>query len=460
MDAHRSCFAAGRRSTAALAIACAVVAGSMLATDARAELVAVGQVSLLIGEASVTRADGSRVALRRGADIMVGDRVETSANGHVHVRFVDDAAVSVRPASVLEVQAYRFDQQRPQVNEVRLRVEQGTSRSISGAATEHDKTRFRLNTPIAAIGVRGTDFIVQTDTAGVRATVADGAIIVGALGASCAATSLGPCAGPGAKLLSAEMGRWMVEVTPGDQVARIVPAAGVALAVASPTAEERLAARAAAESAARSAGMLAAEPSPGALGRGQDRAAAEALMIASATVQDLNRAADPGAKLVWGRWSISPSANDKVSMPFSLASNGRHITVADEAAGLFRANDAAHADRLLPDDLNAKVDLRLSRASATFEMGERSEVASVDGGTLSLDFARRTFATALAMSSQTAGRAELRMAGDVRNDGTFAVRDADQRIAGAVSFDGNEAGYLFERGAAGGLFKGRTLWGR
>ena len=114
---------------------------------------AVGQVSLLIGEASVVRADGSRELLRRGAAIFVGDRVETTANGHVHVRFIDNAAVSVRPESVLEVQAYRFDAKNPAVNEVRFNVEHGTARSISGAATEVDKTRFRLNTPIAAIGV-------------------------------------------------------------------------------------------------------------------------------------------------------------------------------------------------------------------------------------------------------------------------------------------------------------------
>lgn len=420
---------------------------------------AVGQVSLLIGEASVVRADGSRELLRRGAAIFVGDRVETTANGHVHVRFIDNAAVSVRPESVLEVQSYKYDVQHPALNEVRLRVEQGTSRSISGAATELDKTRFRLNTPIAAIGVRGTDFIVQTDASGVRATVSDGAIVVGALGGGCSAAGLGPCGGSEARVLSADMGRLMAEVRAGDRTARIVPAAGAALAAAAYSAEDRVAARAAAESAARSAGLLAAEPTQATLARGNDRTAAELLTIASANVPDLNRAPDLGGQLVWGRWSISPSGDDKLNVPYSIASTGRQITVADTTAGLFRANDPANPSGLLPDSLAAKVDFRLSRASASFEIGGRTESASVDGGTLSLDFARRTFATALAMSSATAGKAELRMGGDVRNDGTFAVKDVDQRIAGAVSLDGKEAGYLFERNASGGLFRGKTLWG-
>lgn len=421
----------------------------------------VGQVSLLIGDAWVTRADGSREALRRGAAIQVGDRIQTASNGHVHVRFVDNGAVSVRPESVLEVQSYRYEALQPQANEVRLKLEQGTGRSISGAATEADKNRFRLNTPIAAIGVRGTDFIVQADPSGVRATVSDGAIVVGALGGACSAAALGPCGGDEARLLTAEMGRLMVEVRPGEQMARVVPAAGPTLATATYGAEERVTARAAAESAARTAGMMAAEPAAGALSRGNDRNAADVVTISKVNLPDLNRAADPNAQLVWGRWSITPQVDDKLSLAYARASSGRHVTVADESFGLFRSDSADAPDRLLPDALRSKVDLRLTRASATFEgAGGRTEAASVDGGSLSLDFARRTFATALALSSATGGKTEFRMAGDVRPDGTFAVRDDNQRIAGAVSLDGKEAGYLFERGVTGGLFKGRTLWGR
>lgn len=421
---------------------------------------AVGQVSLLIGAADVVHADGGREALRRGSAILVGDRVETSANGHVHVRFIDNAAVSVRPESVLEVQAYRYDAKNPSVNEVRFNVEQGTARSISGAATEADKSRFRLNTPIAAIGVRGTDFIVQADAAGVRATVSDGAIVVGALGGSCSPAGLGPCGGVESRVLTAEMGRLMAEVRPGEQVARIVPAAGAALLSAAYGAEERATARSAAESTARTAGQLAAEPTPASLSRGNDRTAAGLLTIAAANTPDLNRPSDPSGQLTWGRWSIAPSTDDKLSVPFSVASTGRHITVADESFGLFRANSPSNRNQLLPDSMAAKFEFRLSRASATYEIGGRTEAASVDGGTLSLDFLSRSFATALAMSSATAGKAELRMAGDVRPDGIFAIKDLDQRIAGAVTLDGKEAGYLFERSVGGGLFRGKTLWGR
>lgn len=440
-------------------LACTVAAsGYALASEQ-----AVGQVSLLIGAARVVHMNGTSEPLKRGASILVGDRVETSANGHVHVRFIDNGAVSVRPDSILEVQAYRYDVDKPQANEVRLRMEQGTSRSISGAATDADKNRFRLNTPIAAIGVRGTDFIVQSDASGVRATVADGAIVVGALGNGCSAAALGPCTGADARLLSADMGRLMAEVRPGERTTHVVPAAGGIAAVAG--AEERVAAMNAAESAARAASLAAAEAKGFAPLRESDRAAADLLSIASASVAELNSPADLTAQLVWGRWRVSgAAANDNVSVQYSKVIDGRHWTTANNRDGdvLLRMSDPSNPNQeLRPISDTPIVEMRLSRAQASFEYGNKqTEAATVNGGSLTLDFDRRTFATALGLSSPTGGKAELRMGGDIASDGTFAVRSNTQMVSGALSLDGKEAGYLFERAVGNGLFRGKTLWGR
>lgn len=452
--------AAGDRTASSFLRVLAVIAalGSAMQLTFAADASTVGQVSLLIGEARVVRADGSQERLQRGSRIHVGDRVETSANGHVHMRFVDNAAISVRPESILEVQAYRYDAQSPQSSEIRLRVEKGTSRSISGAATDVDKSRFRLNTPIAAIGVRGTDFIVQTDPEGVRATVSDGAIVVGALGGACSPVDLGPCAGTAVRELSAEMGKLMAEVRVGDRSTRIVPAVDLPMAAAATNGRDAGSERQLSMSDARATGLSAAQPTPPELQRGNDRAAAGLLTLATVNVPDLNRPSDVAAQLVWGRWAILPEANDKLSVPFALARLGRHVTVADEEAGLFRADQGAAA--VLSDTLQAKVEFRLARASATYEVGAVIESAAVLSSNLTVDFSNRTFATGLVLSSASGGTSTFAMAGAVRNDGLFAVKDVDQRVAGAISLSGKEAGYLFERNTVEGLFRGRTLWGQ
>ena len=61
----------------------------------------VGEVSLVLGEAHRLSKTGVRENLRRGSEIFVGDQINTRSNGHVHVHFVDDALVSVRPNSQL-----------------------------------------------------------------------------------------------------------------------------------------------------------------------------------------------------------------------------------------------------------------------------------------------------------------------------------------------------------------------
>jgi len=441
--------------------------GPFVPAQAQDPGVEVGRVSLQIGQAWLRRADGSREPLQRGAAIHVGDRIETAANGHVHMRFVDNAAVSVRPDSVLQVQAYRYDANHPKANEVRLLVEKGTTRSISGAATDADKTRFRLNTPIAAIGIRGTDFIVQTDPSGDKATVADGAIVVSPLGQGCLAADLGPCSGVEVRELSAEMGRLMAVVRPGESSTRIVPgesaAVGGGTVVVSDSSQPR---GHRAMAAARSSGLLAAEPTEAEARRGNDAVAAGLLNLATVgAAQDLNRPSSLSGQLIWGHWAIRPDNGDKLSVPFSLASLNRHVTVADEETGLFRTNQLVPGE-LFPSTLQGSVAFNLNRATAVFESANVVEMASIARGNLTIDFTRRTFATGLDLTSASGIKGELRMAGDLRSDGLFVQREgalgqrADQRVAGAVSLDGREAGYLFERSADGGWFRGRTLWGR
>lgn len=438
-----------------LASGSASSAGALQAPDP-----VVGQVSLLIGEARLVRRDGSVVVLRQGGSIAVGDRIETTSNGHVHVRFVDNAVVSVRPESVLEVQAYRFDAANPQSNEVRLKVAQGVSRSISGQATDADKSRFRLNTPIAAIGVRGTDFIVQASASDARATVASGAIVMSPLGNGCVAESLGPCSGRAAQLLSAEMGRLMVELRNGERTPRVVPAADHLLASSTPSIESRAATRATAMATVQALASDAGATL-------NDRAAADLLSVvplSSVDARQLQAPPDRDAQLAWGRYYGTKSPYEKTVLSLAEAANGRNVTIGDWQIGLFRRGDPMQAEAALNAQTGTKVDFRLTRAEATFEVASRTEAATIEGGTFSVDFLNRRFGTALSLSSATAGKSELRAAGSINGTGEaaglFRVKDSTVDLNGAISLDGKEAGYMFTQLTSGGMFRGRTLWGR
>ncbi len=105
----------GGRLQSALQLLCALsLALGALAGAAHAQSGAqVGEVSLVLGEATRHAADGEVSNLARGMTISVSDRIETRSNGHVHIRFVDNALVSVRPNSRLTIDRYEYDSGRP-----------------------------------------------------------------------------------------------------------------------------------------------------------------------------------------------------------------------------------------------------------------------------------------------------------------------------------------------------------
>ena len=170
-----------------------------LCAPALALAAAVGEVTFAAGDA---RIEGVSAKLARGAQVEVGQTIVTGAGGHVHVRFVDDAFVAVRPNSQLSVDDYAWDPDHAAANRVKFTLRSGTGRLITGKAGQANKQGFRLNTPMAAIGVRGTDFVVRASADTTRVSVQQGAVVMAPYGSGCSADALGACGGTLARQLT------------------------------------------------------------------------------------------------------------------------------------------------------------------------------------------------------------------------------------------------------------------
>jgi hypothetical protein len=427
--------------TAVLAIVFSLIMAAASVASAAAEKV--GEVSLALGMSRVIGERGNHT-VTRGMSVQVGDRIETERGGHVHIRFLDGAYVSVRPGSRLFVETYRYDAANPQESAVRFRLEEGVVRAISGKLAAQAQDRFRLNTPIAAIGVRGTDFVVLADAGRVRVAVHSGAIELAPLGDGCAASGLGPCATAAARALSADMGQVMLEFQPQQGAPRVVPINGIPSPdrLNPPTPEEpRASARGGQAASETTTEVLAAQAVAG-------------------QVQPLPSVTPPPElpppTLVWGRWLSQPWVGDTISQPYGEAHAGRKVTVGNQYYALFRPDSSLPA---LVSNLG-RVDFTLRDAQVHFMRGGVTELGSVNNAWLSVDFATRQFATGIVMSHPQVGGASLDVAGKVREDGMFAVKNADGRVAGALTLDGKEAGYFFERRVPAGTFFGITRWAR
>ncbi len=146
----------------------------------------------------------------------------TQTNGHVHIRFVDEALVSVRPDSQLEIISYDYDSEHPEKSSIKFNLIEGIARSISGEGAKAARSRYRLNTPIAAIGVRGTDFVVSVTEQSTRALVNQGAIVMAPYSAECTASAIGPCATNAVELTDSAL--QMLEFEGTARVPRLIPA--------------------------------------------------------------------------------------------------------------------------------------------------------------------------------------------------------------------------------------------
>ncbi|MDP2786093.1 MAG: FecR family protein [Sulfurimicrobium sp.] len=387
-----------------------------------------GEVTAAMGEARIVASAAGERAAAQGMPLQVGDILQTGPGGHMHIRMVDDALISLRPNSKLRITQYAYQPGVTATTQIRFDLLQGTVRSVTGKGGELAKERFRMNTPVAAIGVRGTDFIVQSDTETTLVNVQSGAIVLAPLGDGCLANVLGPCQTDAARELTAGMRNMMLKFNRGADEPKLVPL-GEGLQIL---------------------------PAPGQ--HSQTRSSApvpEKLQIDSAkqTLDNLAAQLPAHYQMVWGHWSASTSGGD-LGRAFLDAAGGREVTVGNTATGLFRDNTGPMA---LP--LSGRTEFTLREAQVT--LSSSGIAGTVQNASLGVSFDTQTFNTKLDIQHPAlANTATLNAFGSLRSDGMLysLAGISNGSVAGSLSRDGAEAGYQFQLPTTAGALTGTTLW--
>ena len=206
--AYRSLF-----SLTALLVLLVAVAPPALATPAA------GQIILAAGE--VWRLENNtRHPLQRHDKVHIGDHLQTH-NGSLTLRMQDDALVTLQPDSELIIHRYQAAGPHNEAA-IRLELKQGTVRSSTGSIGESARHRYRLDTPFAALGIRGTEYSVhlQNDHLGVYVHRGQVRLSPFSTELGCTAGQLGACNIPTAVDLAAEDNAWL-SLKAGDSIERI-----------------------------------------------------------------------------------------------------------------------------------------------------------------------------------------------------------------------------------------------
>ena len=436
--------------------------------DNEAAVGPVGEVTLVIGRAFLSSGNLDAERLRIGDFIREGDLVRTESNGHVHIRFVDEAVLSVRPRSELQVLAYRFDQEKPENSLVKLNLIEGTARTVSGEAAKTARDRFRFNTPIAAIGVRGTDFVVSATSNSLKALVNDGAIVVAPFSTLCLEGGIGPCNFNGVELDGSSM--QILEFDAEMAQPRLVPF--LAAGRDAGQYEEIVGALTAASQALDNDSVDLANVSSD---EDDYDSTFREVITESVTSVDLEDSAKNKApygtgftpefqyspsqlrqrQLVWGRFAEGNGNLERLTLPLSEAMEGRNVSIgANFEYFLFRPEqDEAQVQRGL-----GEIGFSLTSAQAYFKEGDSVSPVVVSKGGLMMDFNNNAFETSLDLYHMQLGEAQFNATGKIFHGGYFYLRNDQSSIVGAVTLDGQESGYFFDFLKWQGVIQGITLW--
>lgn len=100
--------------------------------------------------------DGNKKKAQKGMSVLEGAKVISEKNGKAQLRLKDGGFIAVRPNTELRIDEHAFKQEGRENKSVTTLIK-GTFRTISGAIAKESPEKVIVKTPVATIGIRGTD---------------------------------------------------------------------------------------------------------------------------------------------------------------------------------------------------------------------------------------------------------------------------------------------------------------
>lgn len=118
-----------------------------------------GTVVFSSGSNTAISMAGERRAIRQGDAVRSGDKLQT--DGHLQIRFTDKGFVSLKPKSQLAIAEYAFGGKEDGTEKAFFSLLKGSMRAVTGLIGKRNKNSYKVDTPVATIGIRGTAFVLH-----------------------------------------------------------------------------------------------------------------------------------------------------------------------------------------------------------------------------------------------------------------------------------------------------------
>lgn len=442
----------------------AVIAGLLWSITDSAWAAEAGRIVFVAGQAQV-----GRHAATQDTVVEEGAELSTGTDGYLYMRTVDNGFLILRPNSTARVVAYTIDKNDPSKTQVKLELVQGVARAISGQGVKQARQNFRFNTPVAAIGVRGTDFTVYADQQTTRVSVLSGGVVISGFGAGCSAAGTGPCEGQDARELFAGQAGLLLQVERGSRVPQLLqspalspdnsekprgdePAVTQAPPVA-PLAPVNLDPQRSQNSLAGVRPLPAQPPTTPPVV--PPVFVPPVIVEPPSVVTPLLPAPGPAVQEVfWGRWQ---AVAGRPIMPGRIEDPEMEVATYYSPYAITRLKNSA---LVMPNEGVAA--FTLVNGEAVMTSDGFSRIADLKSGKLQMDFAKRTFSTSLVVTAGSE-RADVIGGGIITDKGMlYEDMQSETIIRGYLGGpNAEQAGYIFKNYAKPGVVvSGATTWSR
>ncbi|MBB3118058.1 FecR family protein [Pseudoduganella violacea] len=407
-----------------------------------------GKIIFVAGSAQVA---GQPAAL--GTMVQEGQLLSTGNDGYLYVKTVDNGLFILRPKTQARIATYHVDKANPANTMVKLELISGVARSQSGEAVKLARQNFRFNTPVAAIGVRGTDFTVFTDQNTSRVAVISGRVTVSGFDGACRPEGAGPCEGQTARELAAAQKGVLLQIQRGQAAPQLMQGNSLLApdVVAPPRGDEPV--------GKNGTGGTAGEPNLDAKKNVslQEKAAQQPAVKnepnAGGNVPPLVVRPDPDPvpvvpvvppppvrEVSWGRW------NTVLNMPANsgLSKDGAERIALGDDFVLFRSRSGSQF--IAPERGSIGMVIASSEAYVR-DIYTGPQAATLENGQLLFNFDKRSFTTSFDLVTGDETR-KMASEGGVNSTGDFFGQNryspnSNMTVTGAMT-DLNGATYLFK----------------
>jgi hypothetical protein len=404
-----------------------------------------------------------------GSAVQEGELMKTGADGFIYIKTIDNGLFILRPNTEARITTYQVDSANPKNTHVKLDLISGVARAKSGDAVKAARQNFRFNTPVAAIGVRGTDFTVFTDQNETRIAVISGGVIVSPFTGGCTPEGNGPCEGKASLALFAAQRGKLLQIQRGKAAPELMQSGVLSPDNVAPARPDEPTAKADGPGATLVPVAVNLDPQklntlttvgallnpPGGAGQPGQPVQTEpppvvlpptppVVVVPPVVVAPPVIEPTPSG-IVWGRWQ--PLAGSPASLSLLTQKAKSELVAINGNYALFRTPGA---DYVAPEKGSVAFNLNSSEAYVTTTTGATQKVTQVAvlGGKLAVDFGARTFNTNLDMTSN-ADKFTMRSSGTIVSDGRMfgdsATANGIMNVKGLLSNEnGGSAAYIFD----------------